>query len=58
MVQVKKVDTKGFKNLSVTVLSDTTPNKQKDACFPPTVSAKPYTHQKIGRHLLAKKSFH
>jgi len=43
-ILVKMVDTKGFENLSVPVLSVATPTKQKDAWSPLYAPAKPSTH--------------
>jgi len=45
LVQVRAVDKKVLEDLSVAVLSVTTPTKQKDACFPLHVPANPSTHQ-------------
>jgi len=53
-ILVKMVDTKGFKNLSVPVLSVATPPKQKDAWLPLHASAKPSTHQLTQKHLSNK----
>ena len=52
LVLVEIVDKKGFKNLSVPVLSSTTPDKQENACLPPNVPANPSIHQKVENYLL------
>ena len=57
LILVQVVDTKGFENLSVPILSSTTPDKQKNACLPPNVPANPSTHQKIESYLVDIKSY-